>query len=220
MASYSPAHFLARYSRAMLLLQEKSLEIACFCLSPLVTKGRFMSHQSHSDVTEKDGSEYMSREDLALLINWLSEAYEAMSPEEDGREIFSFSTVDETEEGEKLLGAIFSPAQTKAIYLLAEGLTQSDAAQRVGVSRRTIIRWNKEAEFRAEVQSLVREMAETRLTITNNLFNRAARALSDELLDGRTRGWAALNILRMFGPERVLGEAVGKASTSYPSSAA
>lgn len=82
-------------------------------------------------------------------------------------------------------------------------MTQGEAALRIGVCRQTVVRWNQQAAFRDEVAALAREIADNQIHIVNTLQQRTLRALSEELLDGRTRGWAALNLLRMFGPEKL-----------------
>jgi DNA-binding XRE family transcriptional regulator len=155
------------------------------------------------------------RQEIDMYIRYIKLEWDNLSPETDHRTLFPYlkgmifglrALIEVTEE-EDPLPAELTPDQINAVYWLAQGATQGETAQRVGVCRKTIQRWSQQKEFREELDALAREFAENQFRVVNGLFSKTARALSDELTDGRTRGWAAMNMLRMFGPERIFNGA-------------
>ena len=81
------------------------------------------------------------------------------------------------------------PRQVQAIDLLVQGWTMEAAAQKIGVSARSIRRWKQDAEFAGELREAIGEVLDNAQLRINPLILRAERQanrsfrINDELLE-------------------------------------
>jgi transposase-like protein len=94
---------------------------------------------------------------------------------------------------------------SNAIEELAAGASVSEAARRLGVSRRTIERWIREPEFLARLNRRRREVWTSAHDRSRRLVHQALAVFETELEAGNLE--AARDILRQFGPSLAAGAA-------------
>ena len=93
-----------------------------------------------------------------------------------------------------------SDRQLRAVVLMLDGKHDSEVAQQVGVSRRTLIRWRLEdADFIAELRRRRRQLWNATADRLRSLLDPAVDVLAEQLRDryDRTRFRAATTILRL-----------------------
>ena len=76
-------------------------------------------------------------------------------------------------------------AEGAVLAALAAGATQQEAAERVGVSERTVRRWLADATFRAKLTQLQREMTERALATLTDCLTVAALTLRHLMLSAK-----------------------------------
>lgn len=95
-----------------------------------------------------------------------------------------------------------SVEQENAIDLLLQGLTDKDAAERVGVSRQTVTTWrNGHALFQAELNRRRKDLWGGQTERLRGLVAQAVDVLAEDLAgaDPRLRQGAAIHILKTVG---------------------
>ena len=76
-------------------------------------------------------------------------------------------------------------AEGAVLAALAAGVTQQEAAERVGVGERTVRRWLADATFRAKLTQLQREMTERALATLTDCLTVAALTLRHLMLSAK-----------------------------------
>lgn len=92
-----------------------------------------------------------------------------------------------------------TPKQRKALALLASGLSVTATAEQVGVDRRTLFRWLKDPDFRAELDAIVSENYNQLVAVVLNSSSEAFEILLDLARDEKNPAYsrvsAATNVL-------------------------
>jgi DNA-binding XRE family transcriptional regulator len=98
---------------------------------------------------------------------------------------------------------MLSPQQLKAVEYLASGMKRVDAAKKLGINRKTLWEWERDEEFQAEVQQLLKEARMDTVGQLRKLSSLAVATLQDVMTDPdtppATLASTAFKVLQLVG---------------------
>jgi transcriptional regulator with XRE-family HTH domain len=107
------------------------------------------------------------------------------------------------------------PKQRQAAQMIGYNWSQADIAKRLNLRRETLSRWKQNPEFIAETERCQQEQHEHAMREMGGLFDATIVALARALNDYDQRSKVAIELLKLFGAERLQTAALERLTISH-----